>query len=118
MHCSDFALFDFDVWGCRRHENFSGTRIKILIAFRSTGKFKKECRFYTGNSKQGNNRLSEKNHPNWEHIRKEQESVSMHTARMIKTDDLPLEDGIHFTPESYSQIGIRMAKALGFAPYK
>ena len=42
----------------------------------------------------------------------------MHTARMIKTDDLPLEDGIHFTPESYSQIGIRMAKALGFAPYK
>jgi hypothetical protein len=48
---------------------------------------------------------------NWEIIRQQQQSVELPMLAMIKTEDLPYHDGLHFTVESYRTIGKRFAEA-------
>lgn len=55
---------------------------------------------------------------NWIAIQQEQESVSLPYCSMVKTSDIPPDDGVHFTQESYYEIAQRMKRefdALGGA---
>jgi hypothetical protein len=49
--------------------------------------------------------------PYWEVVQSQQASVTLPACKMITTKDLPLEDGLHFTPDSYRVIGQRFAAA-------
>jgi hypothetical protein len=49
--------------------------------------------------------------PYWELVKEQQRSTHLPNSRMIKTDDLPLLDGLHFTADSYRVIGERFAAA-------
>jgi len=48
---------------------------------------------------------------NWEIVKKQQFAVQLPYVAMITTDDLALRDSVHFTPESYTEIGNRFATA-------
>jgi hypothetical protein len=48
---------------------------------------------------------------NWELVKEQQLAVELPMTAMITTDDLPLLDGVHFTAESYINIGRRFADA-------
>ncbi len=50
-------------------------------------------------------------YPNWDFIMRQQASLQLHRSAMIITSDLPLQDGVHFTTDSYRIIGSRFAKA-------
>lgn len=53
---------------------------------------------------------------NWEIVKDQQRLVEIPFSAMITTDDLALQDDVHFTPESYQTIGQRFAEAyLGLA---
>lgn len=49
--------------------------------------------------------------PYWETVQKQQSAVALPHCKMIVTNDLPLFDKLHFTPESYRIIGQRFAAA-------
>ena len=49
--------------------------------------------------------------PNWEQVKVQQETVDIPLVTMIKTDDLALQDYVHFTSESYEIVGRRFAHA-------
>ena len=49
--------------------------------------------------------------PNWNAIKAQQESIQIPNAKMIMTEDLPM-DGVHYTTESYKVIGQRFAEAM------
>jgi hypothetical protein len=49
--------------------------------------------------------------PNWDLVKQKQESVQLPWTAMIVTDDLPLQDEVHFTTESYRIIGRRFSEA-------
>lgn len=48
---------------------------------------------------------------NWEVVQQQQAAVNLPCVAMITTTDLPLFDGVHYTPESYQTIGMRFAEA-------
>ena len=48
---------------------------------------------------------------NWQTVQEQQSQVRLPVCAMIQTDDLALEDTVHFTTESYQIIGSRFAKA-------
>jgi hypothetical protein len=48
---------------------------------------------------------------NWAIVQDEQASVDLPCTAMITTEDLALHDGVHYTPESYQEIGRRFADA-------
>ncbi len=50
--------------------------------------------------------------PYWEIVRAQQRSVQLPATAMITTDDLALQDEVHFTTESYQLIGRRFAEAF------
>ncbi|WP_293082924.1 sialate O-acetylesterase [Moorena sp. SIO3H5] len=47
---------------------------------------------------------------NWETVKAQQETVQLPATEMITTDDLALQDQVHFTTESYLIIGKRFAR--------
>ena len=47
---------------------------------------------------------------NWALVKEQQRSVEIPLCLMITTDDLALQDAVHFTPESYQTIGERFAE--------
>ena len=49
--------------------------------------------------------------PNWDTVKGQQRSVELPHTSMITTDDLPLQDEVHFTTASYLEIGRRFADA-------
>ena len=49
--------------------------------------------------------------PNWDIVKEQQRSVELPHTSMITTDDLPLQDEVHFTTASYLEIGRRFADA-------
>jgi hypothetical protein len=49
--------------------------------------------------------------PNWDVIKAQQAALQLPSATMIRTDDLPLMDELHFTTDSYRVIGTRFADA-------
>jgi hypothetical protein len=49
---------------------------------------------------------------NWAVVQQQQQQVRLPFAAMITTDDLALQDYVHFTTESYQIIGQRFAKAF------
>lgn len=49
--------------------------------------------------------------PYWETIQQQQSAVALPNCKMIITRDLPLADGLHFTPASYRIVGQRFAAA-------
>jgi hypothetical protein len=49
--------------------------------------------------------------PYWDLIMQQQASLQLHRSAMIITTDLPLQDGLHFTTDSYRIIGSRFADA-------
>ena len=49
--------------------------------------------------------------PYWDAIKTQQENIQIPSARMIVTEDLPM-DGIHYTTNSYEVIGQRFAEAM------
>ncbi len=50
-------------------------------------------------------------YPNWDFIMQQQASLQLPMSAMITTSDLPLQDGIHYTTDSYRIIGRRFAEA-------
>ena len=48
---------------------------------------------------------------NWAIVQEQQRAVRLPFCTMITTDDLTLEDAVHFTNESYKKIGQRFAQA-------
>lgn len=50
-------------------------------------------------------------YPNWDLVMQQQASLQLPNSAMITTADLPLQDGIHFTTDSYRIIGRRFANA-------
>jgi hypothetical protein len=48
---------------------------------------------------------------NWELIRQQQATVRLPCTTMIRTDDLPLGDAVHFNTDAYREIGRRFAAA-------
>jgi hypothetical protein len=48
--------------------------------------------------------------PNWDLVKQKQESVQLPWTAIIVTDDLPLQDEVHFTTESYRIIGRRFSE--------
>jgi Carbohydrate esterase, sialic acid-specific acetylesterase len=48
---------------------------------------------------------------NWEIIRQQQRSIRLPCTTMIRTDDLPLGDAVHFSSDAYREIGRRFAAA-------
>lgn len=54
---------------------------------------------------------SPETYPNWDLIMQQQASIQLPNSAMITTSDLPLQDGIHFSMNSYRIIGRRFAKA-------
>jgi len=51
--------------------------------------------------------------PNWDLVKAQQRSVKLPFCAMITTDDLPLQDELHFTTPGYEIIGQRFAQAMG-----
>jgi hypothetical protein len=49
--------------------------------------------------------------PNWDVVKQQQLAVDLPGSAMIVTDDLEYFDGLHFTAESYREIGKRFADA-------
>jgi hypothetical protein len=49
--------------------------------------------------------------PAWELVKAQQAAVEIPRVAMIKTDDLSLQDELHFSAESYTIIGARFAEA-------
>jgi peptidoglycan/LPS O-acetylase OafA/YrhL len=49
--------------------------------------------------------------PHWDTVKQQQRSVELADTAMIATDDLPLQDEVHFTTASYQEIGRRFADA-------
>ncbi|HET9299846.1 MAG TPA: sialate O-acetylesterase [Candidatus Polarisedimenticolaceae bacterium] len=49
--------------------------------------------------------------PHWRKVQEQQASVHLPCVAMITTADLPLKDNVHFTTESYQEIGRRFARA-------
>lgn len=47
----------------------------------------------------------------WETVQAQQASIQLPATVMITTDDLSLQDGLHFTTDSYQVIGQRFAEA-------
>lgn len=47
----------------------------------------------------------------WDEVKKQQASIHLPRVAMIHTEDLALEDGLHFKSESYDKIGERFAQA-------
>lgn len=54
---------------------------------------------------------SEDQRPHWTTVREQQAQVSLPNVRMIVTEDLTLEEGVHFGTESQVEIGRRFAEA-------
>lgn len=54
---------------------------------------------------------SEDRRPNWEVVREQQGQVSLPNVHMIRVDDIPLEDGVHFGTQGQVEIGRRFAEA-------
>lgn len=50
-------------------------------------------------------------YPGLEAVKAQQQSIKLPRVAMISTDDLPLLDGVHFTADSYREIGERFARA-------
>jgi hypothetical protein len=50
-------------------------------------------------------------YPNWQRVQEQQAEVQLPCVAMIRTADLPLRDHVHFTTESYEEIGRRFARA-------
>jgi hypothetical protein len=50
-------------------------------------------------------------YPNWDLVKRQQEVIQLPGSAMIKTEDLPLQDEVHFTSESYRIIGRRFSDA-------
>lgn len=50
--------------------------------------------------------------PAWDHVRQEQDSVSMPNLAHVSTDGVTLIDGIHWDHASYVMVGERMADAM------
>jgi hypothetical protein len=49
--------------------------------------------------------------PEWERVQAQQASIQLPATAMITTDDLTLQDELHYTAESYQLIGERFAEA-------
>jgi hypothetical protein len=49
---------------------------------------------------------------NWHIVKEQQELIDLPCTAMIRTGDLALKDGLHFTTKSYQTIGNRYAEAL------
>ena len=49
--------------------------------------------------------------PNWKLVQQQQENIQIPSAKMIKTNDLPMVS-IHYTADSYVSIGERFAEAI------
>lgn len=49
--------------------------------------------------------------PHWTTVQEQQASISLPMVAMITTDDLALQDEVHFTADSYTIIGARFAEA-------
>ena len=49
--------------------------------------------------------------PNWDVVKEQQAFIQLPMSAMIITDDLQLQDGLHFTTDSYRIIGRRFADA-------
>ena len=49
--------------------------------------------------------------PNWRRIQEQQEAVRLPCVAMIETADLPTWDNVHYTTESYQEIGRRFARS-------
>ncbi|MDI1433174.1 sialate O-acetylesterase [Polyangium sorediatum] len=50
--------------------------------------------------------------PAWEHVKEQQRAVGMPGVARIRTDDLPLQDAVHFGWEGQEAIGRRFAEAM------
>ncbi len=50
--------------------------------------------------------------PLWDHVRQEQDSVSLNVSAHVSTDGASLIDGIHYDQASYQMVGQRIADAL------
>ncbi len=50
--------------------------------------------------------------PGWLTVQKQQALVKLPFVRMIRTESLPLQDGLHFTQQSYTKVGQRFAQAF------
>jgi hypothetical protein len=50
-------------------------------------------------------------YPNWRKVQEQQAAVHLPCVAMIETADLPLGDNVHYTTESYQEIGRRFARA-------
>lgn len=48
----------------------------------------------------------------WNEVKRQQQLVNIAYCKMIRTDDLALQDEVHFTVRSYDVIGQRFAKAI------
>ncbi|TNE48729.1 MAG: sialate O-acetylesterase [Deltaproteobacteria bacterium] len=53
-----------------------------------------------------------KRFPGWLTVQKQQALVKLPFVRMIRTEGLPLQDGLHFTQRGYTKVGQRFAQAL------
>lgn len=51
-------------------------------------------------------------HEYWETIKSQQATVNQPNTTMIKTDDLPLEDGLHIDPSAWDTLAARFVKAF------
>ena len=49
--------------------------------------------------------------PGWQRVQEQQAAVHLPCVAMIETADLPLGDNVHYTTESYQEIGRRFARA-------
>jgi hypothetical protein len=49
---------------------------------------------------------------NWQQVQQQQTLAKIPNSRMIQTNDLPLQDDVHFTTDSYQIIGERFAEAF------
>ena len=54
--------------------------------------------------------FQEERRPNWDLVKQQQNEVNLHNTIMIKTDDIPLTDGVHFETEAQIEIGRRFAE--------
>ncbi|MDI3288182.1 sialate O-acetylesterase [Polyangium sp. 15x6] len=50
--------------------------------------------------------------PAWERVKEQQRAVTIPGVARIRTDDLPLQDAVHFGFEGYEAIGKRFAEAM------
>jgi hypothetical protein len=58
------------------------------------------------------NTTTPEKYPNWEIVQEQQAGVRLPFVAMITTDDLALQDPVHFTTESYRIVGKRFAEAF------